>query len=67
MMFCIPLQYTHFWFVLEALGLVALGLLFILMNVHGTPYLIADGIMVAGVLILAGLIESILSRRDHHG
>lgn len=67
MTFCLPLQYTHFGFVLEALILVAIGLLFVLMDVQGTVYFVADAILITIALVGAGIIESILTKRDNHG
>jgi hypothetical protein len=65
MMFCVPVQYTHFWFAIEAMFLLAVGVLFVLLAVTGTAYFVAAGVLVAADLFVAGLIEAQLSRRVH--
>lgn len=65
MMFCVPVQYTHFWFALEAVFLLAVGVLFVLLAVSGTAYFVAAGVLIAADLFVAGLIEAQLSRRVH--
>ncbi|WP_455381131.1 hypothetical protein [Salinispira pacifica] len=65
MMFCVPIQYTHFWFAVEALVLLFVGVLFVLLDVNGIAYSIAAGILVAAVFFVAGMIEAQLNRQAH--
>jgi len=67
MMFCVPIQYTHIWFAVEALGLILTGLCFTLLHMQGPAYFVADGIIVSLMLAVGGIIERILSGHDHHG
>ncbi|HUX50481.1 MAG TPA: hypothetical protein VMW73_06765 [Spirochaetia bacterium] len=67
MMFCVPVQYTHIWFTVEAFGLILVGFCFILLHVQGPAYFVADGIIVSMMLAVGGIIERILSGHDHHG
>ncbi|HUX11662.1 MAG TPA: hypothetical protein VMW87_01465 [Spirochaetia bacterium] len=65
MMFCVPVQYTHTWFALEAIFLMLVGVVFVVLHVVGTSYFVAAGVLVAAVLFVAGIIESMLLRRNH--
>lgn len=63
----ITVQYVHFWFLLESFGLVVLGLFFELIGARGEAYFVVAGVIIAGAMVLAGVIEGILSRQYRRG
>ncbi len=65
MMACIPVQYTHEWFLAEGLAMIACGIAMLALGANGAAYYAVAGLLVAAAMFGAGLVESALLTAEH--